>query len=164
MSAKTRNIVLSAALASALAMPAARAATYAVFSSGDAQFTTLPGDNVRRVLYRVPIDDAAGLAVGDILVITSEAQIQNPAVTTQIDLAAQLMRADSSDLQTGIGPANTFNINPSDYRGVPVKVAVAKITGQTDKNIIELVVWAKPSGSLSVVTGGGRLQVLRIRP
>lgn len=158
-------LVLAAALAG-IAAPwsGAAASTFTVYDSDASTFvppTSIAGDNLFHVLYSV---DVGTLNVGDILIVFSEAQLQNPATTSVFRLTSHLIRANSTSATSGtaLDDSNAFNITPADYRGAVVKPAVLQVTGSVTNHFVNLVVQA--TGDLDVVDNTGRLQILKITP
>jgi hypothetical protein len=175
MTPTLRRLLPAGAAACALAVAApAQAETYTPFDTGSMSenFTTLNGDlsELRYVLYCV---DVGTLASGDILVVSAESQLQNSSVMSNLEFGTQVARTSTScdDIASngflypggaGITGATGFNITPTEYRGVSPKLATEPITGNlSDEYVVYLV---QSSGTLDVVQGGGRLQVLKIHP
>ena len=175
MTKRSRGFLWAGSVACALAMAApAQAETYTPFDTGAASenFTTLMGDadELRYVLYCV---DVGTLTSGDILVVSAESQLQNTTTMSNLEFATQVSRTSTScdDIASngflfpggvGITAANGFNITPTEYRGVSPKVATEPITGSLTAHYVVYLV--QSSGTLSVVSSGGRLQVLKIHP
>jgi hypothetical protein len=157
-----RNILRAAALA-ALALPApALAATLTTYDTGDNSelITSSPGDNIKRVIYSASV---GSLAVNDILVITSEAQLDN-STGTNVRLSTQLILGTSPSATSGteLDENNAFNVTPDMARGQPTKLATVKVGTAMTAGFVNLVVWT--SGTLAVDQDYGRLQVLKIHP
>ena len=164
-----------AALAAGLALAGlafagpASASTFTVYDSvnfGNELITTVPGDNSWYVLYSV---DIGTINAGDIIVVFADGgQLQDPTNTTDHYLTSHLMRANSATATTGyeIDDANAMNVTEQVYRHVPIKPAITTIaTGTTGRHFINLLVQsASGSPDLNVISGAGRLQVLKISP
>lgn len=162
-----RNFVLCGVLALACASHAS-AASYKVFTNppGSEHITTLADDGVWHAVYSLEVGDASDpLQVNDILIVTSQVQVQNSNATRDILASAQILRDSAPFTVNGsaVTQSNGYNIAPHDYRMVAPKAAVITITSAPTKDYVTLIMKAA-SGSMDVVNDRGRLEILRIRP
>jgi NMD protein affecting ribosome stability and mRNA decay len=161
-----RNFVLGAAFAAAAGNASAATMTVYETPAGSELVSSLDaGAATYQVVYSLNI---CPLTSGDILVVTSESQIQNSSLTDDIYIAAQLRR-DTTASTAGSALAsegNGTNIAPHDYRLVSPKVSISTITSNTGECVINYIARAagEPGDTVDVVNSRGRLQVLKITP
>lgn len=159
----TRRVLHAVALTTLATFPAqAFAETLTSYDTGanSELITSSPGDNIKRVIYSA---DVGSLAVNDILVVASEAQLQNDT-GGNVRLTTQLILGSSPSATTGVelDENNAFNVTSDMLRGQPTKLAIAKIGTASSSNFVNLVVWTNQT--LTVNQGYGRVQVLKIHP
>ncbi|HWA92224.1 MAG TPA: hypothetical protein VG889_19455 [Rhizomicrobium sp.] len=159
MKAKTFRVALLAAL---IAPAPGFAATFTTYDTGDNSelIASSPGDNVKRVIYSAAV---GSLAADDILIVASEAQLQNDT-GGNVRLSTQLILGSSPGATTGteLDENNAFNVTADMVRGQPTKLAIARIASATSAGFVNLVVWTNQT--LAVDQDYGRLQVLKIHP
>lgn len=156
-----RKALHAAALAALTTLPAqAFAATFTPYDTGNNSelIASSPGDNVKRVIYSA---DIGSLDAGDILIVASEAQLQNDT-GGNVRLTTQLILGSSPSATTGteLDENNAFNVTDDMSRGQPTKLAIAGISSASSANFVNLVVWTNQA--LTVNQNYGRLQVLVI--
>lgn len=144
--------------------PATGGATYTVYESTSELISSLPGDNVFRILYNVDLGD---LHANDILVVFSDAQLHaTGTVSGSQRLTTRLLRADPSGdglSGTSLDQPNALTVTSTFPLLTPVRVAVQKVTaGSTARTDVNFLVQA--SSAALTVDDAGQLQVLKIRP
>lgn len=149
-------------VAASLCAFGAKAETIAGHDTGDNSelLTSLPGDNVKRVLYSY---DLASLGAGDILVVDGEGELtNNNSVTAQ--LGAQLILGDSATATGGteLDEANQFGVTPGMHHGVRIKGSIKGFTAKSSRTFVNLVVWTNQT--LVVEQDYGRVQIVQITP
>lgn len=123
--------------------------------------STLPGDQVYRVLYSI---DVGSLAQNDVLVALSEFEVTNDTGVTQ-RTTAKLILTDSASSTTGteLSEDNDRNITPGMHHQARVKGAIKKFSSAQGANhFVNLLVLA--TGTLTIPPANGRLQALKITP
>jgi hypothetical protein len=164
---KTMIQCLALAAGLALAGPAS-AYTFDVYDSadfGNELITSLPGDNNWYALYSVDVGTLTDTTM--LVVIADGGQLENSSASTDHYITSHLIRSDTAGGTTGteIDDANAMNITAQVYRHVPFKPAIVTTTTDTGKHYVNLLVQlATGANPLTVVSGSGHLQVLKITP
>ncbi len=141
----------------------AEALSFATYDTGNSSelLTTLPGDDVKRVVYSI---DVGSVNAGDILIVDAETEMTNDTGSPS-RLTAQLILGASASATSGteLDENNNFYITPDMHHGVRVKASIKGFTSNSSSTFVNLVVWGSP-GLLTVEQDYGRLQVLKITP
>ncbi|HWA92223.1 MAG TPA: hypothetical protein VG889_19450 [Rhizomicrobium sp.] len=139
------------------------ALSFATYDTGNNSelLTSLPGDDVKRVVFSVNV---GSVNAGDILVVDAETEMTNDTGSPS-RLTAQLILGSSASATTGteLDENNNFYITPDMHHGVRVKASIKGFSSSSSSTYVNLVVWGNP-GTLTVEQDYGRLQVLKITP
>jgi NMD protein affecting ribosome stability and mRNA decay len=168
MNTMLRNCALGVAFAASCGSASATSITTLTTPAGSEMATSLDASTgAYQVVYSLNI---CPLSAGDVLVVTSESQMQNSATNHDIYVATRLER-DTTATTTGTPLANQgngTNIAPNDYRLVSPKVSI--YTMQSTDNLNQCVVnyiaraTSTMGGTVDVIANRGQIQVLKITP
>jgi hypothetical protein len=163
MNTMLRNFVLGAALAAAAGNASAATMTVYETPAGSELVSSLDaGAGTYQVVYSLNI---CPLTSGDILVVTSESQIQNSSLTDDIYVAASSGATRRRARPGARSPARaTARTSRRTITASSPKVSISTITADTGECVINYIARAAgdPGDTVDVANNRGRLQVLKI--